>query len=65
MKNPVCVVVGIGPGTALARRFTAGGYAVALMARGGARSYECDVADAASVKNAFARVSADLGAGGL
>ena len=75
MKEPVCVVVGVGPGNgaALARRFAAGGYAVALMARGatlssalaseldGARAYECNVADAASVKNAFGRVSADLG----
>ena len=63
MKKPVCAVVGVGPGNgaALARRFAAGGYAVALMARGStlsgtlaaelddARAYECDVADATSV----------------
>jgi NAD(P)-dependent dehydrogenase (short-subunit alcohol dehydrogenase family) len=75
MKKPVCAVVGVGPGNgaALARRFAAGGYAVALMARGAtlssalaaelddARAYECDVGDAASVKNTFARVRADLG----
>ena len=75
MKKPVCAVVGVGPGNgaALARRFTAGGYAVALMARSAtlsgalaaelddARAYECDVADAASVKDAFSRVRADLG----
>jgi NAD(P)-dependent dehydrogenase (short-subunit alcohol dehydrogenase family) len=57
----------------LARRFAAGGYAIALLARGGAlsgalamelddaRAYECDVADAASLKNTFARIRADLG----
>ena len=34
-KRPVCAVVGVGPGNgeALARRFAADGYAVALMAR--------------------------------
>jgi NAD(P)-dependent dehydrogenase (short-subunit alcohol dehydrogenase family) len=75
MKKPVCVVVGVGPGNgaALARRFAAGGYAVALMARGAtlsgalaaelddARAYECDVADETSVKETFARVRAELG----
>ena len=36
MEKPICAVVGVGPGNgaALARRFAAGGYAVALMARG-------------------------------
>ena len=35
-KRPVCAVVGVGPGNgeAIARRFAADGYAVALMARG-------------------------------
>ena len=75
MRNPVCAVVGVGPGngTALARRFAAGGYAIALLARRGAlsgalatelddaRAYECDVADAVSVKNTFAHIRADLG----
>jgi NAD(P)-dependent dehydrogenase (short-subunit alcohol dehydrogenase family) len=75
MSKPVCAVMGVGPGngTALARRFAAGGYAVALLARGGAlssalatelddaRAYECDVTDDASVKNTFARIRADLG----
>ncbi len=34
-KRPVCAVVGVGPGNgeALARRFAADGYAIALMAR--------------------------------
>mgnify|MGYP001555706072 CR=1 FL=1 len=75
MRKPVCAVVGVGPGngTALARRFAAGGYAIALLARrgalsgalatelGDARAYECDVADVVSVKNTFARIRADLG----
>ena len=73
--KPVCVVVGVGPGNgaAFARRFTAEGFAVALMARktqliqelasslAGARAYACDVADAASVQRAFAAVRRDLG----
>ena len=74
-KSPVCAVVGVGPGNgeALARRFAADGYALALMARRTdlttklaaelkrAKSYACDVADAASVEAAFAAVRADLG----
>jgi NAD(P)-dependent dehydrogenase (short-subunit alcohol dehydrogenase family) len=74
-KRPVCAVVGLGPGNgaAFARRFAAEGYAVAMMARGtqlgselasklpGSRAYACDVADAASVANAFAEVRRDLG----
>jgi NAD(P)-dependent dehydrogenase (short-subunit alcohol dehydrogenase family) len=74
-SRPVCVVVGVGPGNgaALARRFAAEGYAVALLARTtttsgplaarleGARAYECDVADAASIERAFAAVRRDLG----
>ena len=73
--KPVCAVVGVGPGNgaALARRFAAEGFAVALLARRtelieslastlpGARAYACDVADAASVQGAFASIRADLG----
>ncbi len=75
MSRPVCVVVGVGPGNgaALARRFAAAGYAVALLARGtatsgplaasldGARAYECDVSDGASIARAFAAIRAELG----
>ena len=71
----MCAVVGIGPGNgaAFARRFAAGGYAVALLSRSteisnelakeldGARAYACDASDPASVASAFARVAADLG----
>ncbi len=74
-KPPVCVVVGIGPGNgeALARRFSADGYAVALMARRSeltsklagtlphAKAYVCDVGDAASVAGAFRQTRAELG----
>ncbi len=74
-KAPVCAVVGVGPGNgeALARRFSADGYAVALLARRGeltarlaaelprAKAYPCDVADAAAVSKAFEGIHADLG----
>jgi NAD(P)-dependent dehydrogenase (short-subunit alcohol dehydrogenase family) len=74
-KHPVCAVVGVGPGNgeALARRFAADGYSVALMARRTeltaklaaelprAKAYACDVAEAASVEAAFAAMRSDLG----
>ena len=74
-KRPVCAVVGVGPGNgeALARRFAMDGYAIALMARRtelsaklagelpGAKSYACDVTEAASVEAAFAATRTDLG----
>ena len=64
--RPVCVVAGVGPGNgaALARRFAAEGFAVALMARRteliqelastlpGARAYACDVGDASEASSA-------------
>ena len=76
MSKPVCVVTGVGPGTglALARRFAAGGYAVAMMARSaealatfaretpGTHPIPADVADPASVAAAVARVRSELGA---
>jgi len=75
MSKPVCVVVGVGPGNgaALARRFHAGGYAVALLARSselsaelareleGSRPYACDVADEAAVARTFAAITRELG----
>ncbi len=74
-KTRICAVVGIGPGNgeALARRFSADGYAVALMARRTeltsrlaaelphAKAYVCDVADAASAAAAFEQARAELG----
>jgi NAD(P)-dependent dehydrogenase (short-subunit alcohol dehydrogenase family) len=75
MSRPVSAIIGVGPGNgaALARRFAAGRYAVALLARSAgllttlaaelpaARAYECDVGDAGSVKDVFARFSRELG----
>ncbi len=74
-RPPVSAIVGVGPGNgeALARRFAADGYAVALMARRpelierlagelpGARPYVCDAADATSVAATFAKARAELG----
>lgn len=74
-NQPVCVVVGVGPGNgaAFARRFAKDGYAVALLARSlktsrelakalpASRAYECDVGDAASVQRAFDAIRGELG----
>mgnify|MGYP000099524515 CR=1 FL=1 len=72
---PVCVITGAGPGNgqALARRFVAGGYRVALIARRagplqaladdieGAAAYPVDVGDEQGVNETFARIAAELG----
>ena len=72
---PVCVIVGAGPGNgaAFARRFSADGYRVALLARQlgrltalagsipNSRAYACDVVDATSVKATFEAISRELG----
>jgi len=75
-KAPVCVVAGVGPGNgeALARRFSADGYAVSMLSRRAdllsaklaaelprAKAYPCDVADAASVTSTFAAVRTAMG----
>jgi NAD(P)-dependent dehydrogenase (short-subunit alcohol dehydrogenase family) len=76
MTKPVCAVVGVGPGNgaAMARRFHAEGYAVALLARSteltgalanelaDARAYACDVADEASIVRAFSAIAGEMGA---
>lgn len=73
--RPVCVIAGAGPGNGLAfaRRFSSAGYRVALLARDatrlaamasaveGATAFAADLADAASVKKAFAEVASRLG----
>lgn len=73
--RPVAVVAGAGPGNglALAQRFAAAGYAVALLGRDAgkvealamqvpaSRAYACDVGDAASVAAAFSSIRSDLG----
>ena len=75
-RKPVAAVAGAGPGNgaALARRFADGGYAVALLARDGAKladvtrqidgavAYACDVSDPASVGTVFDTIAAELGA---
>ena len=73
--RPVALVTGVGPGTgaAIARRFSRGGYGVAMLARTAerlaafekeiehARGYPCDVTDEAQLDATLARVRADLG----
>ena len=75
MSTPICVIVGVGEGNgaALARAFSKAGMAVALLARQSeftaklaatlpdALAYACDVSDATSVSEAFARMRSDLG----
>lgn len=75
MTKPVCVISGVGPGTgaALARRFAAGGYRVAMLARNsdrlrqlaqeiaGATGFACDVADETAVNVAMTRISETMG----
>jgi NAD(P)-dependent dehydrogenase (short-subunit alcohol dehydrogenase family) len=75
VSNRVCVVTGVGPGTgsALVRRFAAGGYQVAMLARTEARlrelaaelpgvsAYPCDVADAVQIEDTLSRIARELG----
>ena len=79
MAAKVCVVAGAGPGTgaALCRRFAAGGYRVAMLARNeerlaalerevdGSRGYAVDVTDAARVQATVERIRDDLGSPGV
>src|SRR5262245_13862255 len=72
---PIAVVSGVGPGTgaAITRRFTAGGYRVAMLARdrerlagleaeiAGAHAFPCDVTDEAQLDAAVAGIRARLG----
>jgi short-subunit dehydrogenase len=73
--KPLCAVVGVGPGNgaSLARKFSAAGHRLALLARRRelsnelasslpeARAYACDVSDDASVARAFADIRAQQG----
>jgi NAD(P)-dependent dehydrogenase (short-subunit alcohol dehydrogenase family) len=75
MSAPVALVAGVGRGTggAVARRFAAAGYRVALLARSESRLQEfeaelagslaipCDLTDPAAVDNALARCRDELG----
>jgi len=75
MSQPVCAIVGIGPGNgeSLARRFTREGYRVALCSRtesrlktlaeelDGARAYRYDARDPESASEAFPRIADEIG----
>src|SRR6266478_4302462 len=75
MANPVVVVTGVGPGTgaAIARRFSRGRYAVAMLVRSrdrlialereidGARAYPCDGTDEAALQKTLDAIRVDLG----
>lgn len=75
MSEKVCVVTGVGPGLggAYVRRFAAGGYRVAMLARSeeklraleaeveGSLGVPCDVSDPASVSAAFETIRDRLG----
>lgn len=75
MNAPICLISGVGPGTgsALAKRFTEGGYRVALLARNEARlvalerklvtakGYPCDVSDPAQIDRVASQIERDLG----
>lgn len=75
MTKPVALITGVGPGTgsALARRFAADGYAVAMLARNAerlaaleaelpdAKAYICDVADEAAVHATITKIRTDMG----
>ncbi len=75
-EQETCVITGVGPGTgsALARRFTKGGYRVAMLARNeerlaalehelpDARGYRCDVSDPAQVESTLDAIERDFGA---
>ena len=75
MSTPICLISGVGPGTgsALARRFTEGGYRVALLARDEARlaalekelvtakGYPCDVSDLEQIDRVASAIEHDLG----
>jgi len=74
-KQPICLVVGVGPGNgaAFARRFAGEGYRVALLARTlpfskdlarslpGARALTCDVTDPSAIESAFSSIEQELG----
>ena len=75
MTKPVCVISGVGPGTgtALVRRFAAGDYRIAMLARTAdrladlagqvpsAKAYVCDVSDQSQVDAAVDLVERELG----
>src|ERR1700691_4917035 len=79
MTAPVCLISGVGPGTgsALAKRFSEGGYRVALLARSeerlaalekqlsNAKGYRCDVSDGGEIDAVASTVEQHLGNPGV
>ncbi len=77
MNKPVCIVSGVGPehgtGAEIARRFSVGGYRVAMLARNAeklahlvgkyedARAYPCDVGDLDALVETVARIREEMG----
>lgn len=76
MAKPVCLIVGVGPGTGAecARRFARGGYAIAMFARnrerldemeselGDAKGYVCDVSNLEQLVETVHKVQSEMGA---
>lgn len=76
MPDPVCVIIGAGPGNgaAFARRLAREGFGTALIARSrttldpleaeipGSRGYACDATDEDAVADTFEQIRAQLGA---
>lgn len=74
-EKPICLITGVGAatGVALARRFTSGGYRVAMVARNaerlkaleqdlpGSKAYICDIGDLAALNEMVTAVRRDLG----
>jgi NAD(P)-dependent dehydrogenase (short-subunit alcohol dehydrogenase family) len=74
-QRPVAIITGVGPGTgaAVARRFSSGGYAVAMLARNrerlvtlereiaNARAYPCDVTDQSQLDPVIESIRSELG----
>ncbi|MEM7423486.1 MAG: SDR family NAD(P)-dependent oxidoreductase [Pseudomonadota bacterium] len=77
MTDPVCLVTGVGPdtgtGAEIAKRFAAGGYRVAMLARSAdnladmaaryqrCHAYPCDVGDLDALTETLGKVRTDLG----
>lgn len=75
MAEPVCVISGVGPGTgsALVRRFSKGGYRIAMLARNAerlddlagqvpsAKAYVCDVSDQSQVDATMSAIEREMG----